>query len=123
MIEIVLNSSILGQVIGMGIGYVMYSSFFMLGTIIFCLDLVLLSRGYAMRVYLLHYAAALLLVIILYMLPFMYPVTVNIGSTEYIVNPVYMRLQTIISTIFFGIFAIKALLVLILRLSSHIVKD
>jgi hypothetical protein len=116
MIEIMINSSLFGQVINMGVWFVAGLIFVINILIAIFLDINFLIKGYKVKKYIWFYGAALLVVIGLYILGILYPPTISMEAIGYIQNPTYYNIQPIFFLLFFMSIIFKSIMSLMLRI-------
>ena len=113
MLEIMINSSLFGQVVNMGVWFVVGLIFIINILIAMFLDINFLIKGYKVKKYIWFYGAAILIAIGLYIFGIMYPPTIPMEAIGYIQNPTYYNIQPIFFFLFFISIIFKSIMSLI----------
>ena len=116
MLEIMINSSLFGQVVNMGVWFVTVLIFVINILIAIFLDINFLIKGYKVKKYIWFYGAAILIAIGLYIFGILYPPTISMEAIGYIQNSTYYNIQPIFFLLFFMSIIFKSIMSLMLRI-------
>lgn len=116
MLEIMINSSLFGQVVNMGVWFVVGFIFVINIIIAIFLDINFLIKGYKVKKYMWFYGSAILIAIGLYIFGILYPPTISMEAIGYIQNPNYYNIQHIFFLLFFISIIFKSIMSLMLRI-------